>query len=344
MRILILADASVYHPYKWAKQLKILGNDVRILTFEKPLKPYDTLWIRKFGGKFKYFLGFNEVITAIKEFKPHIIFPHFLPNYGIISSFFKGFKILALWGSDILAWPFKTPLHKAIAKNVLSKYDMIVCDAKFIKGILKDKFGLDGELIKVVPFGVNRELRDKRLLSLPRYEIRIVSIRRLESLFNHKEILKFVRMLSSHFKIHLIYLNDGSMREEIKRKARKLNVELDFLGKLPFKDYINILRNSHFCISIPHRDATSVSLLESMALGCVPIVSDIPANREWVDDSTAIISSPRAEILYHKFMKTFSWNWWENARIKNKEKINSRCDWENNVKLFWEQVLERFSA
>jgi glycosyltransferase involved in cell wall biosynthesis len=31
-------------------------------------------------------------------------------------------------------------------------------------------------------------------------------------------------------------------------------------------------------------DGTSVSLLEAMAAGCVPVLSDLPANREWVVD------------------------------------------------------------
>jgi glycosyltransferase involved in cell wall biosynthesis len=35
-------------------------------------------------------------------------------------------------------------------------------------------------------------------------------------------------------------------------------------------------------ISIPGSDATSISLLEAMSAGCIPIVSDLPANREWI--------------------------------------------------------------
>ena len=31
-------------------------------------------------------------------------------------------------------------------------------------------------------------------------------------------------------------------------------------------------------------DSVSVSLLEAMAHGCIPLLSDLPANREWVGD------------------------------------------------------------
>jgi glycosyltransferase involved in cell wall biosynthesis len=36
-------------------------------------------------------------------------------------------------------------------------------------------------------------------------------------------------------------------------------------------------------VSVPSSDGTSVTLLEAMAAGAYPVVSDLPGNREWVD-------------------------------------------------------------
>jgi glycosyltransferase involved in cell wall biosynthesis len=50
-----------------------------------------------------------------------------------------------------------------------------------------------------------------------------------------------------------------------------------------------------FFFSILTSDALSVSLLEAMAHGCIPIVSDLPDNREWVEDNkNGIILKPGA--------------------------------------------------
>jgi len=124
----------------------------------------------------------------------------------------------------------------------------------------------------------------------------------------------------------------------LEKTAREMGLNFENLGKVPRERYVNLLESSHFCVSIPKFDGTSVSLLEGMALGCVPIVSDIPPNREWVDEGRGIISEPKGEKLFESFIRVFSWDWWRKARVENKKVILQRCKWEENVKRFWDLV------
>jgi glycosyltransferase involved in cell wall biosynthesis len=39
---------------------------------------------------------------------------------------------------------------------------------------------------------------------------------------------------------------------------------------------------STYYISIPESDGTSVSVLEAMSAGCIPIVSELPVSKEWI--------------------------------------------------------------
>jgi hypothetical protein len=166
MRVLILGDASVPHIHKWADILRELGNEVEVITFEESLDDR-VLRLKLPGGKFKYLLGIPKLKGLTKELKPDVIFPHFIPNYGLIAYFLKGFKVLAVWGSDINVWAKKTPIHNFLTKIVLKNFDLIVCDAETIKKTLVEDFGIREDRIFVIPFGVEREIRERPLKELP---------------------------------------------------------------------------------------------------------------------------------------------------------------------------------
>ena len=57
-----------------------------------------------------------------------------------------------------------------------------------------------------------------------------------------------------------------------------------FAGGVSDDQLIASLQSASFYISASHSDGASASLLEAMACGVFPIVTDIPANREWIRD------------------------------------------------------------
>jgi glycosyltransferase involved in cell wall biosynthesis len=56
-----------------------------------------------------------------------------------------------------------------------------------------------------------------------------------------------------------------------------------FPGQIGYEDLPRYYRSVDLYISASHSDGTSISLLEAMACGCPVLVSDIPGNREWVE-------------------------------------------------------------
>ena len=335
MRILLLGDASSYHTHRWAESLRREGHDVLTLSLE-PARGGEALVLPDgWGGKLKYVLSVPRVREVAKGFGPEVVFAHFLPNYGLIGAFLKAkVKVLALWGSDILYWAFKTPFHRSLAGRILKAYDLVVADAGFIVDILRRDFGFPPDRVVVLPFGVGEEVRRLPLKDLPRSPLHFVSLRRHEPLFNHYEILEFLSILSREMPIRITYLQTGNLTPEIRERARGLGLNINFTGSLGYEDYLNVLREAHFCLSVPDRDASSVSLLECMALGGVPIASDIPANREWLDEERGILSPPRAREMYERFKRTFTFPWWERARLSNRSLILQRCNWEENLRRF----------
>ena len=68
------------------------------------------------------------------------------------------------------------------------------------------------------------------------------------------------------------------------KQTEKLNLtdKIEFVGWLEKVDNAAWYAKSTFYISIPESDGTSVSVLEAMSAGCVPIVSDLPVSKEWI--------------------------------------------------------------
>jgi glycosyltransferase involved in cell wall biosynthesis len=57
-----------------------------------------------------------------------------------------------------------------------------------------------------------------------------------------------------------------------------------FPGQVSEAELPNYYRAADLYVSASHSDGTSISLLEALACGCPVLVSDIPGNREWVEN------------------------------------------------------------
>ena len=76
---------------------------------------------------------------------------------------------------------------------------------------------------------------------------------------------------------------NGNIEKIVKDNHLESNVE--FVGWLNSNENRDWYSKSKIYISIPESDGTSVSLLEAMSAGCIPIVSDLPVSYEWVKDT-----------------------------------------------------------
>lgn len=127
------------------------------------------------------------------------------------------------------------------------------------------------------------------------------------------------------------------MQNEIEMMIKKVNLcpivkLLDWISEDELAYYY---RNSHIYVSLSRSDSTSVSLLEAMASGCFPIVSDIPANREWIEDGVNgfLIPLDDTNKLSEKIIVSFIDKRLINSAVsKNLDIIKQRALWNENIK------------
>jgi glycosyltransferase involved in cell wall biosynthesis len=82
----------------------------------------------------------------------------------------------------------------------------------------------------------------------------------------------------------LIIAAKGSETDSLKSKvvSSSFSNDIEFIGWVEKEENERWYSKAKIWISIPESDATSISLLEAMACGCIPVVSNLPANCEWI--------------------------------------------------------------
>ena len=86
--------------------------------------------------------------------------------------------------------------------------------------------------------------------------------------------------------IVLLVAGDGPLRAEVERVASPTEA----VRVLGFRDDVQrLLAASDVFVLSSHREGLSFALLEAMAFGLVPVVTDAPGNREAVDDAGIVV-------------------------------------------------------
>jgi glycosyltransferase involved in cell wall biosynthesis len=117
-------------------------------------------------------------------------------------------------------------------------------------------------------------------------KLKLVTTRRLEQVYNHHTIVEALAVLQSkNVDFQMTFVAGGSLLEKLKHQVEKagLNNRVRFLGGVDKKEVVNILHRHDIFLSAPYRDGISVALLEAMATGLFPIVSDIEVNADWIE-------------------------------------------------------------
>lgn len=291
-KYLLLADGSSPHVLKWVKEL-IKYFDVYLISLNgvspeisKYLKK-DKIYVlndsvNESGCNYKLIFRIFKLRTTIRQIQPDYINAHYLSSYGFLASLSKGVApdailIQSTWGSDILVTPFSNFIYKKVAQFSLVKADYVTSDSWHMADVINGLIGKK-EII-VFPFGL-----DKIDTNIIEKEYIVFSNRALKSLYNIDKVIKWFANQDSKYR--LIVANDGIQKESLEILTEDLGIasRVSFVGYLSEEEQKVYYQKSTYYISIPSSDATSVSLLEAMQYGAIPIVSNIPANREWVLD------------------------------------------------------------
>ena len=223
--------------------------------------------------------------NQIKEFNPDVIHIHQANSvafYSILANRrLRKPVVLTAWGSDILLNPKKSILLKWMVKYILRNVDACTSDSTFMAEEIKRLCTSKSFPIEICNFGVAEST-----IQIEKGNI-IYSNRTHNPLYRIEEVIhSFNRFIQKDIgeKWKLIIAGRGSETEKLKELVIELNLtkEVEFVGFVDAKANSIYYSQAQFFISLPESDATAMSLLEAMYYKCVPILVDLPANKEWV--------------------------------------------------------------
>ncbi len=226
-----------------------------------------------------------KIRKAIRHFKPDVIHVHQANSvgfYSVLANSRTGIPlVLTAWGSDILINPTLSWFHRWMTRKVLKSAKICTSDSSYMADEMKALVPNEKLEITICNFGVPES-------SLPIQKEKIIySNRSHNPLYRIDKVIRAFRRfldMTSDKDWRLLLAGKGSMTAGLIELVQELNLQnkVEFIGFVDTATNAQNYAKSSFFISIPESDATAMSLLEAMYYKCTPILSDLPANREWV--------------------------------------------------------------
>ncbi|HAD83169.1 MAG: hypothetical protein A2509_11055 [Candidatus Edwardsbacteria bacterium RIFOXYD12_FULL_50_11] len=192
-------------------------------------------------------------------------------------------KVLTALGSDILATPEQGLFYRQMVRYNISRADICTSDSLYMAKAMEDLAGSKRMKIVIANLGIgvepNRGIPKENLIYSNRMHGKLYRIDKVIEYFH-----EFMNTAKEDWR--LVIAGQGTETGQLKQQVQDLGLrdKIDFVGLLGSRENGAYYNRARIFISVPRSDATSVSLLEAMACGCLPVVSDLPANREWISD------------------------------------------------------------
>ncbi len=242
---------------------------------------------------------------AVSRIAPDVFHAHFVVEHGFYGAI-AGVRpyVVTAWGSDILVEPERDRVSRMIARWTMSRADALTSNNAWMAERMV-ALGARRDRVHVVTLGADRydlERADESVNLRGRAEGDtpvVISPRAHEPLYNIAEIIDAHARLARGRTARLVVAHGGSQTASLERRARGSGGHVEFTGFLDRAAFRDALAAAEVFVSAPSSDATSVALLQAMGAGAFPIVSDLPTQREWIEDGVNgfVVPLHRPDIL-----------------------------------------------
>jgi len=360
MKILMISHTkAIWTPY-FSRFFISRGYKVLVATFSpEPIEGVDTEFVGVKGydkllNKHIFFTKVPMIRHIIRHFKPDLIFAIYFASNGLSAALsWNGPLVVSAVGSDVLdrnqRTGFRRYFRESVIRFVARKADIINTVSQELDDELC-RLGVPKSKLLQIPFGVDTHMFYPAEGTPRESATKFICTRAHKPLYDIPILIEALALLkNAGQKFHCTFTSDGPMLGDNKRYAEKVGLQnyVAFTGILEHDKIPNLLREADIYISASRCDGTSVSLLEAMATGLFPVVSQIRANEPWIEHNrTGLlfeVGHPRSlaedlqKAMYDKQLRQQAFN--ENIHIVNRD-CNMHYNMERLSKAF-EKLVDR---
>lgn len=291
-----------------------------------------------------YLTGFFLTLYVMLRQRSCLVHVHWAIPTGLIGawvgSLLRKPLVVTIHGSDFRMAQDKPGFLRKIFLFVCKKARHLICVSEVQKEWITEQ-GIDVKKISVSPMGIDERFlevggnRRKRMDDRP---FMVLSNRNLFPIYNVSLLIKAVPLvLKEEPMTQFVIAGDGPERGELERLAKDLNLDrsVRFLGQVPHEEIPGLLGEADIYVSTSLHDGASVSLLEAMGSGDFPIVTDIPANREWIShgENGFLVPFDQGQSLAKRIVEAIRDQWIiEKSRDKNLHLVEKMAMWSFGIK------------
>jgi glycosyltransferase involved in cell wall biosynthesis len=169
------------------------------------------------------------------------------------------------------------------------------------------------------------------------HPVTILSNRNLLPIYDVSCLIRAIPLiLKEEREVRFLIAGEGAERDNLEREAQQFNIgsSLQFLGRVAHVQMADLLAQTDVYVSTSLSDGTSVSLMEALAAGAFPVVTDIPANREWITDGKNgfLVPAGNERKLADRIIEAIrNPEFVERAGKMNQNVVREKAHWEANI-------------
>jgi len=296
----------------WSRDIAVglagSGHDVRIVDFQNtdgeaylhPVDPFQARAVAAFTRQFEIhsFHGGRHAVSGcvplalalrkmLRRTGPDLLLTLYAGRFAA-AAYLCGFRPFAVYvaGSDIL---IGGRAKRLATRHILSAATVVIANGGYLAGKTRE-IAPRANIVALCHGTDTMKFSPGCPPSLP---IRVVCTRGFLEIYNNRLLIESLSTMGNLLgELEVVFAAPGPLLAPARELADRIlspqqRKRVRFLDGASRDEMAELLQASHIYVSCSRSDGTSTSLMEALACGLFPVLSDIPPNREWIDTNAA---------------------------------------------------------